>query len=164
MARKVFYSFHFNNDFFRTQQVRNMNSFEGQSFCSANAWEEVKQDGDAAVEKWIDENLKGRSCLVVLVGSQTANRKWVKKEIEKAWGAGKGVLGVRIDKLKHTDGSTGTAGPNPFSQFSLKNGKKLDAIAPLKTPVGSTSKDAYASIRDNLEAWIEEAIEARSNA
>lgn len=164
MARKVFYSFHFDNDFFRTQQVRNMNSFEGQSFCSANAWEEVKQDGDAAVEKWIDDNLKGKSCLVVLVGSQTANRKWVKKEIVKAWNAGKGVLGVRINKLKDTDGLSGTPGANPFSQFSLQNGKNMGSIAPLKTPAGTTSKEAYASIRDNLEAWIEEAIEARSNA
>lgn len=164
MSRKVFYSFHFNNDFFRTQQVRNMDAFEGQGSCSANAWEEVKQKGDAAVEKWIDDNLSGRSCVVVLVGSQTAERKWVKKEIEKAWNAGKGVLGVRINKLEGTDGQQTAAGVNPFSQFTLKNGKNMADIAPLKTPSGTSGKEAYASIKANLESWIEDAIAARKGA
>lgn len=164
MSRKVFYSFHFANDFFRTQQVRNMDAFEGQGFCSANAWEEVKQKGDAAVEKWIDDNLHGRSCVVVLVGSETAGRKWVKKEIVKAWNAGKGVLGVRINKLEGTDGKQSIAGDNPFAQFSLQNGKKMSDIAPLKTPSGSTGKEAYASIKANLETWIEDAIAARKGA
>jgi hypothetical protein len=60
MARKVFFSFHFANDFWRTQQVRNMNALEGNPLCSANAWEEVKKKGDAAVEQWIANEMKGR--------------------------------------------------------------------------------------------------------
>lgn len=43
MARRVFFSFHFANDFWRTQQVRQMNSLEGQALCSPNDWEEVKR-------------------------------------------------------------------------------------------------------------------------
>lgn len=161
MARKVFFSFHFSNDFFRTQQVRNMSAFEGQSICTANKWEEIKRTGDAAIEKWINDNLAGKSCLVVLIGSQTADRKWVKKEIEKAWNAGKGVLGVHINKLKNQDGNQGVKGVNPFSGFTYGDGKRMDLVVPVKTPSGSTSKDAYASIKDNLEGWIEEAIQAR---
>ena len=59
MARRVFYSFHFANDFWRTQQVRNMNILEGQALCSPNDWEEVKRKGNASIEKWIDDQLYG---------------------------------------------------------------------------------------------------------
>lgn len=45
MARRVFFSFHFDNDFWRTQQVRNMNALEGGQVCTPNAWEEVKRKG-----------------------------------------------------------------------------------------------------------------------
>jgi len=31
MPRRVFFSFHFGNDFWRTQQVRNMRDLEGQA-------------------------------------------------------------------------------------------------------------------------------------
>jgi len=61
VARRVFFSFHFDGDFWRTQQVRNIGSLEGQSICTANAWEEVKRKGDAAIERWIEDNIGGRA-------------------------------------------------------------------------------------------------------
>ena len=42
--------------------------------------EEVKRKGKASIEKWIDDNMYGKSCVVVLVGSETANRPWVIRE------------------------------------------------------------------------------------
>jgi hypothetical protein len=164
MARKVFFSFHFDNDFWRTQQVRNINALEGQSLITANAWEEVKKKGDASVEKWIADNMYGKSCIVVLVGSQTAERKWVRHEISKAWNDNKGVLGIRVHKLLNSKGESTTAGDNPFGRisFTVKD-KTLEGIAPLKTPAGADSKAVYASIADNIETWIEEAIKVRAN-
>jgi hypothetical protein len=49
-------------------------------------------------------NLNGRTCLVVLIGSLTARRKWVKYEIEQAWNAGPGVVGIYIHNLKDGKG------------------------------------------------------------
>jgi hypothetical protein len=161
MARQVFFSFHFDNDYWRTQTVRNINALSGQKIVSSNDWEEVKQNGDPAVRRWIDGQLERKSCLVVLVGEKTAQRKWVKYEIEKAWNAGKGVLGIHINKLKDKDGNASSKGENPFSQFSLDGGGKMSDHAPMKTPTGSTSKETYQTIADNIEAWIEEAISAR---
>lgn len=161
MARKVFFSFHFKNDFSRTQQVRNMGKLEGNSLATANRWEEIKQNGDAAVKKWIDDNIVGKSCLVVLVGSQTASRRWVKYEIRKAWEDGKGVLGIHVNKLKDLNGYTSTRGPSPFSGVTV-NGGSLNGVPPLKIPAGTTSKEAYASIGNSITDWIEEAIELRS--
>ena len=162
MARCVFFSFHFDNDYWRTQTVRNIGAIEGQALCTPNAWEEVKRKGDAAVEKWIDDNMSGKSCVVVLVGSQTSERKWVRREIVKAWDANKGVVGIRIHKLLDSDQNATTAGTNPFEKIGYGNsGKKLSEIAPLFTPSGADSKAVYASIKDNIEDWIEQAIAIR---
>jgi len=50
-ARNVFFSFHFNNDFWRTQQVRNIDALDDQKVYMPNEWEEVKKKDNAAIEK-----------------------------------------------------------------------------------------------------------------
>jgi hypothetical protein len=49
----------------------------------SNDWEEVKRKGSASIEKWIDDQMHGKTCVVVLVGAETANRPWVIHEISK---------------------------------------------------------------------------------
>ncbi len=98
-----------------------------------------------------------------LVGAETANRPWVIHEISKGWNDAKGVLGIRIDGLLNNQGMTSAAGPNPFNKVSFKGSTRtLADIAKLKSPVGADSKAQYASISNNIEAWIEEAIEIRN--
>jgi len=121
MARRVFFSFHFANDYWRTQQVRNMGSLEGQSLCTPNAWEEIKRKGADSIEKWIDDNLRGTSCVVVLVGAETASRPWVRREIVKGWDAGKGVVGIRVHKLLDNNSRSSNAGENPFDAIGYGN-------------------------------------------
>lgn len=165
MARRVFFSFHFKNDHSRTQLVRNMNSLEGNSPATPNRWEEIKNTGDTAIKKWINDNMSGKSCVVVLVGSETASRPWVRYEIRKAWEEGKGVLGVHIHGLKDLNGNTSTKGTSPFTDLTISEDGKLMTLgsAPvLKNPAGSTSKDIYATIQNNIESWIEEAIQNRA--
>jgi hypothetical protein len=162
MARRVFFSFHFANDFWRTQQVRNIGALEGQTLCTPNAWEEVKRKGQAAIDGWIDDNLAGKTCVVVLVGSETASRPWVTREILKGWNANKGVVGIRINSLLDTAGLSSRAGNNPFDNIGYGNtGRKLSSIVKLITPTGGDSKAVYASIQNNIEAWIEDAIAIR---
>lgn len=69
----------------RVQVVRNIESIEGNTPVSPNKWEEIKNSGDKQIKDWMEENMKGKSCLIVLVGEETAKRKWVKYEIEKGW-------------------------------------------------------------------------------
>lgn len=165
MARQVFFSFHFSNDFWRTQQVRNMNSLEGQALCSANDWEEVTRKGDASIKKWIDDQMHGTSCVVVLVGAETATRPWVLHEISKGWNDKRAVLGIRIDKLLDTNSRSSVSGANPFSKVTFTGTTRtLADVAPLKVPTGADSKAVYASIANNIEAWIEEAIRIRTNS
>lgn len=123
--RKVFYSFHYDNDVFRVQQIRNMGALEGDEPVSKNEWETVKKGGDKAIEKWIDDNMKYKSCVVVLVGEDTYKRPWVKHEIVKAWKDKKGLVGIYIHNLKDPKTGTCSNGTNPFEQFKFDSGKKL---------------------------------------
>ncbi len=156
--RQVFYSFHFGNDVMRVQQIRSIGALEDNKPVSPNDWEEVKKKGDAGIKKWINDNMDYRSCVVVLVGEETANRPWVKYEIEKAWNDGKGLLGIHIHNLKCPRNGTCNKGANPFDQFNFKDGRKLSSVVKCYNP---KSTDAYTDIKDNIEDWIEEAITAR---
>jgi MTH538 TIR-like domain (DUF1863) len=162
MARKVFYSFYFDQDSHRVSQVKNMGVVEGQSILSSNAWEDVKKGGDSAIEKWINAQLAGKSCCVVLIGNGTAGRRWVNHEITKAWNDGKGLVGVYIHNLKNLSGSQAIKGSNPFDGFTVGNDKKLLAgIVKTYDPPYSISTNVYDHIKSNLEAWVEEAITIR---
>ncbi len=163
MARKVFFSFHYKPDSWRAAKVRNIGTVEGNAPVSDNAWETVKGGGDAAIKKWIAGQLKGTSCAVVLIGSKTAGRKWIKHEIIEAWNAGKGVVGIHINKIKDQNGKQSTKGSNPFADLTLSDcGKKFSTVAQVYTPTGTTSVDAYAWIKKNLSAAVEEAIKIRA--
>jgi hypothetical protein len=164
MARKVFYSFYYKEDASRAGQVRNMGILDGNQPAKDNDWEEVKKGGDAAIERWIKGQLEGKTCAVVLIGTNTAGRKWIDYEIKEAWNSGKGVVGIYIHGLKNLQEERSTKGSNPFTEFTMPNGwQKLSAVVKAHDPGGATSKDTYANIKDNLAAWIEEAIRIRAN-
>lgn len=164
MSRKVFYSFHFTPDSWRASQVRNIGIVEGNQPVSDNDWEDVKKGGNDAIQKWINNQLHGRSCTIVLIGKNTAGRKWIKYEIEKSWNDGKGVVGIYVHNLKNANGEQTSKGNNPFDDFTMKrNGKKLSSIVKVYDPPYSDSADVYDYIKNNLESWVEEAISIREN-
>lgn len=164
MARSVFYSFHYNPDCSRASQVRNMGVVEGNQPAKDNDWETIKRGGESAIKKWIDDQLKGRSCAVVLIGENTAGRKWITYEISTAWNEGKGVFGVYVHNLKDLNGCQAVKGGNPFDHVTLNStGAKLSTIVPAHNPPYSDSKDVYAHIKNNLANWIEQAITFRNN-
>ncbi|NKI97534.1 TIR domain-containing protein [Rhizobacter sp. SG703] len=161
IKRRVFYSFHFLNDVWRAGQVRNIGAVEGNAPVSHNEWEDVKKGGNAAIEKWIDQQLVGRTCTIVLVGAETASRPWVRHEIAQSWNKGIAVMGVRVNKLLNSQGQASYAGDNPFDKLTLKNGARLSTLVRLYEPAGATSQAAYSTIANNLTAWIEAAIKSR---
>jgi hypothetical protein len=156
--RQVFYSFHYENDVFRVHQIRNIGAIEENKPVSENNWEEVKRKGDASIEKWIDDNMNYRSCVIVLIGEQTTNRKWVKHEIEKAWNEGKGLFGIYIHNLKDPKTGVCKQGANPFDKFTFKDGTKLSSKVKCYNP---NSNSPNKEIILNLEDWIEKAINDR---
>ena len=108
MARRVFFSFKY-EDVSRAMVVRNSwvtQVKEAAGFIDAADFEKIKRQGDAAIKRWIDEQLKGTSVTVVLVGQKTCSSRWVKYEIEKSIAIGNGLLGIDISKIKDLQGNT----------------------------------------------------------
>ncbi len=162
MARKTFYSFHYVPDNWRVSQIRNIGVVEGNPPVSDHDWESIKNGGEAAVQKWIDDQLAGRTCTVVLIGSETANRKWIDYEIKKSWADKKGILGINIHNLKNAAGIQSTKGANPFSGFTYGSDKKpLTTIVKTYDPPYTDSKLVYDHISKNIAQWIEDAVAAR---
>ena len=159
--RQVFFSFHYNRDVWRASQVRNMGKVDGSSTFSDNDWEEVRYKTDAKIKEWIDNQLTMRSCLVVLVGYETSQRKWVKYEIEKAMSLNKGIVGIRINRLKDSQGEQDPDGSNPFYNVITDSGHRLSNYVTLYEPPHYSSGYVYDDINDNIETLIENAISHR---
>ena len=163
MVRRVFFSFHYKSDNWRASQVRNIGVIEGNAPVSDNDWEKVTKGGDAAITKWIEEQMLGKSCLVVLIGADTAGRKWIDHEIMKAWNDNKGVLGVYIHNLKNMEQKQSKKGENPFNNIMIGgyNGKKMSSVVKAYDPPYADSTEVYAYIKKNLNKWVEDAITLR---
>jgi hypothetical protein len=161
MARKAFYSFHYVPDNWRAGQVRSMGVIEGNAPCSDNDWESVKRGGDAAIQRWIDNQLFGKSVAIVLIGANTAGRRWINYEIQKAWAERKGVLGIHIHNLKDRQGYSSSMGANPFHGL-LANNRPMSSIVKTYNPPGMSSTDVYNYIKLNMADWIEAAIATRA--
>jgi len=162
VARRAFCSFHYKPDNWRASQVRNMGVVEGNRPASDNDWETITKGGDSAIKRWIDDQMSGKSVVIVLIGANTAGRKWIKYEIKKGWDDGKGVLGVYVHNLKDNDGNQSSKGRNPFDDVTV-DGKKLSTIVKAYDPPYSTSMYVYDHIKENLADWIETAITISNN-
>lgn len=157
--RQVFFSFHYSRDSWRASQVRNMGKVSDSSTFSDNDWEEVRYKTETKIKEWIDNQLALRSCLVVLVGAKTSERKWVKYEIEKAMELHKGIVGICINRLKDSNGDTDEEGANPFYSVFTNDDHRLSSYVTLFRSRYSTSKYVYDDIEENIDRLIEEAIE-----
>jgi hypothetical protein len=158
MARKIFFSFHYERDAWRAGQVRNCNVVAGQDqygFIDAVDWESIKKKGDSAIERWIDDQLKNTSVTVVLIGAETADREWVQREIVKSWNRGNGIVGIWIHNIKDQDQKTDTPGRNPLEDFKLPDGTILSSIC-------KTYDWVIGDGRKNLGKWADEADDIRA--
>lgn len=130
MARRVFFSFHYENDVWRANIVRNSwvtkPNTETAGFIDAAAFEQVKRGGDVGIKKWIDDQLIGTTVTAVLIGSDTNNREYVKYELQKSWEKGNGILGIYIHQIKDRYGYTSLKGNDTFGPIftSLFDNKK----------------------------------------
>lgn len=155
MAKTVFYSFHYDRDVHRVQLVRNINALEGQSLLNAQDWEAVRRRGRQAIENWIDDQMKYKRAVIVLVGRETAGREWVNYEINKAWKDRKPLLGVRIHGLASLRDGADRPGESPFNP---------NAHIPLFDPTVTgmygaiDTKATYNTLAQSLESWSAQGV------
>lgn len=116
MARRTFFSFHYQRDIWRANVVRNSGVVIGSAaagFKDASLWEKAKKKGDAAIKKMIDDALQNTTVTVVLIGAKTAGRKFINYEIEQSIKRGNGILGIHIHNIKDQNGNTDEKGTVP---------------------------------------------------
>jgi len=162
MARRAFFSFHYERDIWRASQVKNswiIRGGEEAGFWNASLEEEARKKGDDAIKRLIDQGLVNTSVTVVLIGAETADRRWVTYEIQKSCEMGHGLVGVRIHGLKNREGYTDQMGTSPFERLSYANYKgtgRETYLSQLHKVHDYVSGDGYT----NLGNWIEEAARA----
>ena len=142
--RRVFFSFHYQRDIWRVNQVRNAGVVDAQAaagWADASLWERARLSGDAAVKRLIDLGLEGTTVTVVLIGAETAQRRYVNYEVQKSIERRNGILGVRIHLL--------------LDQFQRADppGEEPVGLIAMGTPV-------YDYDRNSFGRWVQAAFEA----
>ena len=116
MARRVFFSFHHDDDIWRANQVRNANVVAGShlaGFFDHSEYEVAKKMGKDGIQRMILNHLKDTTVTVVLIGTKTANRRWVKYEIGQSIARKNGLLGIYIHGSKDPDRLPSLRGAKP---------------------------------------------------
>ncbi|MGZ4055290.1 MAG: TIR domain-containing protein [Bacteroidia bacterium] len=131
MARNVFFSFAYDDvKNFKVNVVRNswLLKNKAESFVDGSIWETAKTKGEAALKKLIEEGLNKTSVTVILIGEDTANRRWVNYEIVKSFDKGNGIIAININRIKGRTGLT-ARGKNPLDRLGFQiseDGSKVD--------------------------------------
>ena len=159
MARRVFFSFHYDRDVRRVVQVRNSwvvrPGDDAQPFYDKAEFEEAKKRA-GGIEKWIEDQLNNTSVTVVLFGAETYERDWVRHEIKRSHELKKGILAIDIHNVKDPQKGADIQGKNPLEYWQIEqNGRKVPLSQVYKT---------YDWVRDdgykNMPNWIEAAAKA----
>jgi hypothetical protein len=155
MARRVFFSFHYDEDVWRANQIRKCwvtQDRESAGFFDCSLWEAAKLRGDDAIKKLIRDGLANTSVTAILVGSHTAGRKYIDYEIDQSHNVRhNGILAIRINGLGDRFGYKSARGRNPLDEWTFDDtGKKFSEVF-----------DTYDWVADdgyqNCAAWFEKA-------
>jgi hypothetical protein len=126
VVRRTFFSFHYQVDVTRAHVVKNSwvtkEEREDAGFFDASVFESKKRAGDDTLKRFLTESLNGTSVTCVLIGGQTAFRKWVRYELVRSFHRGNGLFGIRIHAIKNLDRppQLGTYGENPFDYLAYR--------------------------------------------
>lgn len=131
MALYTFFSFCYEDvKNFRVNVVRNSwiaNNMDD-TFVDGSIWEKEKSKDATVIKNLIEDGLKKTSVTAVLIGTDTADRRWVKYEILKSFERGNGLLGIHINRIRNKDKQISAKGSNPFDRLGFQisdDGKKI---------------------------------------
>jgi uncharacterized membrane protein YebE (DUF533 family) len=126
---------------------------EAAGFEDAADWEEVKKDSEGEIKKWIDDQLHGTSVTAVLIGNETAGRKYVNYEIKESVNQGNGIVGIKIHRLKDKNEGQDFQGPNPLKDFVIETKDGVKRLSNVFETYEWKRDDGW----DNIGDWVEEA-------
>lgn len=124
MATRVFFSFHYQRDIWRVNQVRNSwvtkPDRQTAGFFDASLWEDAKKSGDSGVKRVINQGLEGTTRTAILTGTHTFARRWVRYEIAKSFERLNRMVGISIHQLKTNEGFGCEPGFNPLEFLAVR--------------------------------------------
>lgn len=157
MARKVFFGFHYQNDIWRVNQVRNSDvtkdGIEEAGFFDYSLWEKSKTVGDEAVKGMIRDALEGTSVTAILLGAETAGRPYVRYELEESCRRGNGILAIYIHQLADRNGYASQKGPNILDQYTMPVAGEKKYLSSIYRTYDWVNDGGY----DNFGTWVETA-------
>ena len=124
MARRTFFSFHYQPDVWRAWNVRNSwvvkeTDDESRGFFDSSVFEASKKESDEALKTFLRKGLGNTSVTCVLAGTNTWSRRWVRYEIARSLLKGNGLLTVFIHGVQNKDKQTSAEGANPLAQMGV---------------------------------------------
>jgi len=156
MARHVFYAFHYEADRSRLSDLLQSHALEPNLESSHAEWAKLRRGGEFATRRWIEAQLKGRSCTIVLIGKHTATRPLVHYAVQRSRQLKLGLLGIHIHGLKDDKGQQSERGENVFEHPECGLGS-LSSKIPVYDPPETDSQLVYRYIVDHMAEWADEA-------
>lgn len=161
MSRRVFFSFHYDEDINRSMTVRNSWVTQGKEaagFIDKAEFEKVKKSGESAICRWIDNQLEGTSVTVVLIGRETLDRPFVQYEIRKSIERENAIIGVHINGIRDMRTQKTSLRGNPHTIIGYYNEGTPAYFDYICDGLYDYSKDnGYI----NLGSWIEIAAQRK---
>lgn len=131
MARFVFFSFAYDDvKNFKVNVVRQswlINNSE-ETFIDGSIWEKEKLKTPTVIKNLIDKGMNKTSVTAVLIGDDTANRRWVNYEIVKSFDKGNGLIGIHINRIRGKHQVISGRGLNPLDRLGFlvsEDGNKI---------------------------------------
>lgn len=155
MEESVFFIFDYDRDRWKAEQIRDhFVSKLNQKACGLAEdaeWEKIEENGEEAIQEWINWGLDSSIVTVVLYSSETSKLKYIDYAIKNSFKRKKGLVGIDIHNMKNDVGDKDSEGKSPFEKFYVKKGKEkiyLQRIFP-----------TYEWINDlgynNINEWVE---------
>jgi hypothetical protein len=131
VARYIFFSFSYEDvKNFKVNVVRNswlLNNNED-TFIDGSIWETQKSKNPNVIKKLIDDGMHRTSVTAILIGENTANRRWVNYELVKSFERRNGILAININRIRGKNQYISAKGQNPLDRlaFSISDdGRKI---------------------------------------
>jgi hypothetical protein len=131
MPRYTFFSFCYEDvKNFKVNVVRNswLLNHSSDTFIDGSIWEKEKSKGPTLIKNLIEKGLKKTSVTAILIGNETADRRWVKYEIVKSFEKGNGILAIHINRIRGKEQEISARGLNPLDRLAFQiseDGKKI---------------------------------------
>lgn len=156
MAKKVFFSFHYENDVNRAMVVRNSWVTQGKEsagFIDKAEFEEIKRKGEKEVKNWIDNQLFGTSVTVVLIGEETLDRPFVKYEILQSIKRGNAIVAIHVHNIKDMRTQKTSSRGSAVKTIGEIKGKRIWLDDVIDGEYDYITDNGY----NNMGKWIEKA-------